>query len=123
MSLHFNPDIVLLKMCSIDSKAFIWKYSSEFKNDYLALVKAYASLPSKPRVILLTPLRCFLPEDDSSINNSVIEEGVIPLIEEIAYDEGLELVNLHNLFGCKWDSGLLPDKIHPSSAGAGKIAH
>lgn len=122
-SLNFNPDIVLLKMGTNDSKAFNWKYSSEFKNDYLSLVKAYASLPSKPRIILLTPLRCFLPEGDSSINNSVIEKGVIPLIEEIAYDEGLELVNLHNMFGCKWDSGLLPDKIHPSSAGAGKIAH
>lgn len=97
-SLDFNPDIVLLKMGTNDSKAFNWKYSSEFKNDYLSLVKAYASLPSKPRIILLTPLRCFLPEDDSSINNSVIEKGVIPLIEEIAYDEGLELINLHNMF-------------------------
>lgn len=121
-SLEFNPDIVLFKMGTNDSKAFNWKYSSEFKSNYLSLIKSYMKLPSEPRIILLTPLRCFLSEDKGSINNTLIEKGIIPLIEEIAYEEELELVNLHNMFGNEWNSSLLPDKIHPSSMGAEKIA-
>lgn len=122
-ALDFEPNIVILKLGTNDSKAINWKYSLQFKNDYVSIINAFKEIHSKPRIILLTPLRCFLNEGNtSSINNNVIKDNIIPIIEEIAYEYRIELLNMHNMFGGKWDSDLLPDKIHPSANGSRKIA-
>ena len=44
------------------------------------------------------------------------------MIEEIAWKNKLEILNLFNLLGDQWESHLLPDRLHPSSIGAGKMA-
>ena len=49
-----------------------WKYKDEFMADYQHLIDSYKALNSHPRIILLTPIRCFLPEG-SSINAALIE--------------------------------------------------
>lgn len=120
-SIDFNPDIVFIKLGTNDSKSFNWKYKDNFKSDYKFLIKAYKELKTKPRIILLTPIRCFYMSDND-INGRIIENEIRKLVEDIAYEEDLEIVNLSNLFGDKWDSSILPDKIHPSSIGAGCIA-
>ena len=43
-------------------------------------------------------------------------------MEELAWKNQLEIINLFNLFGDQWDSVMLPDKLHPSSIGAGVMA-
>ena len=40
----------------------------------------------------------------------------------MAWKNQLEIINLFNLFGDQWDSVMLPDKLHPSSIGAGVMA-
>lgn len=117
----FQPDIVLIKLGTNDSKPKNWKYNADFKADYQALIASYRELPSKPRVILLTPLRCFLLGDNSFIS-SAIEKVIRPTVEELAYTNQLEIVNLFNLFGNQWDESMMPDRLHPSSIGAGKMA-
>lgn len=121
-SLKFQPDIVLIKLGTNDSKGINWKYSSDFQSDYQTLIDAYQGLDSKPRVILLTPLRCYLPANSVEINNQIIEKEIRPVIEKIARANGLEIINLFNLLGEKWESYLMPDRLHPSSIGAGMIA-
>ena len=67
-----KPDIVLIKLGTNDTKPQNWKYKDEFMADYQHLIDSYKALNSHPRIILLTPIRCFLPEG-SSINAALIE--------------------------------------------------
>lgn len=119
-SLTFKPDIVIIKLGTNDSKPQNIIHSAQFKSDYLHLIDEYKKLPSKPRIILLTPLRCFL--NDAQIAHELIQKDLAPVIQQVAYDEKLEIIDMYRLFGNEYDSTLLPDKIHPSSIGAGVIA-
>lgn len=121
-SQNFQPDIVLIKLGTNDTKPQNWKYKDEFMADYQHLIDSYRALNSHPRIILLTPIRCFLPEG-SSINAALIENQVRPMVEELAWKNQLEILNLFNLFGDRWEEPVLPDRLHPSSIGAGMMAH
>ena len=120
-ALEFQPDIVLIKFGTNDTKPQNWKYKDDFISDYQNLISSIQKLDSHPRVILMTPIRCFLPES-SDINASLIANQVRPMVEEIAWKNKLEIINLFNLFGDRWEGHLLPDRLHPSSIGAGKMA-
>lgn len=117
----FQPDIVLIKLGTNDSKPQNRKYFQEFAGDYQALIDSYRNLECKPEVILLTPVRCFLPAG-SEIDSTFITDRVVPAVRQMAYDNCLDVVNLHNLFGNVWDAQMMPDRLHPSSIGAGVIA-
>lgn len=117
----FQPDIVLIKLGTNDSKPQNWKYKDEFMTDYQSLIDSYRKLNSHPRIILLTPVRCFLP-DGSEISAQIIEKNIRPMVEELAWKNKLEIINLFNLFGDKWEEHMMPDKLHPSSIGAGLMA-
>lgn len=120
-SLSFNPDIVLIKLGTNDSKPQNRPFLPEFKNDYLKLIESYQNLPSHPRVILLTPVRCFLIEENT-INDNVMQKSITPVIKEIAYEKDLDIINLYYLFGNQWQEHIMPDRLHPSSIGAGIMA-
>lgn len=120
-SLAYQPDIVFIKLGTNDSKPQNRPHLDQFKGDYLKLINTYRALPSNPRVILLTPVRCFL-EGNTSISDSVLRVAVTPAIKEIACEEDLDIINLYNLFGDKWEAHMMPDRLHPSSIGAGNIA-
>lgn len=117
-SQEFAPDIVLIKLGTNDANGRNDKYRKDFGKDYRAIVDSYINLPSKPRVILLTPVRCFLQSDQGQ----VIEREIMPTIHQTAYERGLEVINLHNLFGNNWSHTYMPDRLHPSSIGAGIMA-
>ena len=117
-SLAYNPDIVIIKLGTNDANERNDAYRSTFAKDYRRLVDEYRNLPSHPKVILLTPVRCFL----ESNQDKVIEQEIIPVIEQTAYERGLDIINLHNLFGDKWEQYLMTDRLHPSSIGAGMLA-
>lgn len=118
-SLAFLPDIVFVELGINDLKLQNIKY--KFKSDYLKLIRGYQKLSSRPRIILLGPIRCFLsPEDD--VKESVIQETLVPLIKEIVKEENLEYVEMHDLMGDTYADFLMPDRFHPSSIGAGRIS-
>ena len=117
-SLAYNPDIVIIKLGTNDANERNDAYRSTFAVDYRRLVDVYRNLPSHPKVILLTPVRCFL----ESNQDKVIEQEIIPVIEQTAYERDLDIINLHNLFGDKWEQYLMTDRLHPSSIGAGMLA-
>lgn len=120
-SLEFNPDIVLIKLGTNDSKPQNRRYFSDFAADYKALIDSYRNLDSKPEIILLTPIRCFLPEG-SEIDSAFIADRIVPAVKQTAYDNDLELINLQYIFGDRWQSHILPDMLHPSAIGAGIMA-
>lgn len=120
-SQEFMPDIVLIKLGTNDTKPQNWIYKDEFMSNYQTLIDTYRSLDSPPRIILLTPIRCFLP-DDAQIKAKFIADNVRPMIEELAWKNNIEIINMFNLFGDQWTAHYMPDKLHPSSIGAGMMA-
>ena len=119
-SLDWNPDIVLIMLGTNDTKRRNWD-PNIFRRDYSELVKSYIGLPSKPRVILIAPIRIHLPFKIPVLGlyPENMEEGVRPAIREIAAKLGLELVDLVDLFP---DSTYMMDGVHPQAAGARMLA-
>ena len=119
-SLSWNPDIVLLMLGTNDTKKRNWD-SEVFRRDYRRIVDSYLALSSNPRVILIAPIRIFLPLGFPLLGlyPETMEEGVRPAIREMAADMGLELIDLQDLFT---DSSYCRDGIHPQKAGARMLA-
>ena len=119
---EFQPDIVIIKLGTNDTKSWNWEHKGDFQSDYQAFIDTFRNLASKPRIILATPLRCFLPADDKGISSKAIASEVRPMVEEMAYCNGLEIVNMFNVVSDTWDPTLMPDRLHPSAKGAGLMA-
>ena len=119
-SLSWNPDIVLLMLGTNDTKKRNWD-PEVFRRDYRRIVESYLALSSHPRVVLIAPIRIFLPLGLPLLGlyPETMEEGVRPAIREMAADMGLELIDLQDLFT---DSSYCRDGIHPQKAGARMLA-
>lgn len=121
LALGYCPDIVFIKLGTNDSKPQNICHQKEFKADYRKLIHDFKKLPSKPRIILLSPIRCFLAETEE-IKDKVIQADLVPVIKEVARKEKVECIDLHDVMGTEYDGTLMPDRLHPSSIGAGRIA-
>ena len=147
-ALAFQPDIVVIKLGTNDSKPENWQYGADFRQDLeqmiftlrpdlqqyaampakkaqKAMAKALAkaakagAAPAKPRILLCTPIPAF--KSTWNINDSVITSAIIPIQQEVAAKYGLEVVDLHTLFAGDGDK-MLPDGIHPDGKGAARLA-
>ncbi|WP_316843820.1 GDSL-type esterase/lipase family protein [Pedobacter psychrodurus] len=114
-ALASKPNVVFIKLGSNDSKIANRGRYNEFESTYKELISSFSQLPTNPRIILLLPLPSF-STDTTYIYEPVLKNKIIPMIQKVAYESHLEVVNLHSLFLDK--AGLFPDKIHPSSLGA-----
>ncbi|RAJ88051.1 lysophospholipase L1-like esterase [Chitinophaga dinghuensis] len=118
-ALSANSDIIFLEFGTNDSKQINWQHKEEFVQNYKALIGALQKKKHSPRIILLLPVPSYL-KDSTSINDSIIRTQIHPFIQQVAYETGVELINLYPGFIGQPD--LLPDQIHPSSIGAAMIA-
>ena len=148
-ALAFNPDVVIIKLGTNDSKPENWQYGSEFKQDLEQMIftlrpdlKQYADMPAKkvqkamakakakaakagkndparPQIYLCTPIPAFKPT--WNINDSVIVNGVIPIQQEVAAKYGLKVIDLHTLYANDGDK-MVDDGIHPNDKGAVRMA-
>ena len=148
-ALAFNPDVVIIKLGTNDSKPENWQYGSEFKQDLEQMIftlrpdlKQYADMPAKkvqkamakakakaakagknaparPQIYLCTPIPAFKPT--WNINDSVIVNGVIPIQQEVAAKYGLKVIDLHTLYANDGDK-MVDDGIHPNDKGAARMA-
>lgn len=114
-ALSFEPNILLMEFGSIESKASLRAYLSDFKKDYKELINQFRLQKIQPRIVLLLPLPAFT-KDTIGINDFVITREIIPRIQEIAYETKTELIDLHSLFID--NAGVFPDSVHLSSNGA-----
>jgi lysophospholipase L1-like esterase len=118
-ALNSSPDIVFIDLGGNDAKAINRVHMSEFAKDCSDMVNAFRSLPSKPRVILMLPFVSF-ETDNNQIWDPVIVNDIIPAIQQVAYNENVEVLDMHSLLINRPD--LFPDKIHPNDEGSGIIA-
>ena len=134
-ALAFQPDVVVIKLGTNDSKPQNWQHGAEFKQDLVQMItelcpelgqlpknkkkRAKALAEVKTQIFLCTPIPAF--KSTWNINDSVIVNGIIPIQQEVAKEYGLQVIDLHTLFGNDVNK-MVADGIHPNEKGARRMA-
>ena len=115
---EFNPNIVIVKLGTNDSKDYNWN-APQYEKDMQSMIDQLNSLPSKPRILLGFPAKAW--RDKWGITDKVITEEVIPIIAKVAKRNNLETIDFHT--ATSTNSGLFTsDMIHPNEKGAKVMA-
>ena len=117
-ALAFNPNIVVIKLGTNDSKSFNWKYKADFMKDAQTMINAFKGLPSQPKIYLCYPSKAYLTGD--GINDDIISKEIIPMINKLAKKNDLSVIDLHTAMDGMPE--LFPDRIHPNEKGAQVMA-
>lgn len=117
-ALAFNPNIVVIKLGTNDSKSFNWKYRADFMKDAQTMIDAFKGLPSQPKIYLCYPSKAYLTGD--GINDDIISKEIIPMIKKLAKKNDLSVIDLHTAMDGMPE--LFPDRIHPNEKGAQVMA-
>lgn len=117
-AMALNADIVVIKLGTNDSKPQNWN-ADRFRTDYQSLIDTLRSGNRNPKIFACTPAPAF--SHGWGINDSVIVNGVIPIVTELAKANGLTIIDLHE--GLKsQEKSFAVDGIHPDEAGAKYMA-
>ncbi len=117
-ALASQPDVVVIKLGTNDTKPQNWKFKDEFVADYQDLIRQFAQLPGKPRIFICHP--AFVAGNGSYGINEAGVLAEISLLDQLAADERLDVIDIH---GALQDHPeLLPDHVHPNNAGATVLA-
>jgi acetyl esterase/lipase len=130
-----QPDIVIIKLGTNDSKPENWQHKAEFEQDMQAMIDSLCPMvpvlnkrgkPTKkmkradsPRIFLCTPIPAY--REPWGITNGVLNNEVIPAIRRVAERNGQTLIDLNTLFQPD-DKLMQRDGIHPTAAGARRMA-
>lgn len=118
--LAWNPDIVVIKLGTNDSKeqnrGFI---ATDFAKDLQQMIDSLRALKSNPRIYICSPIKAF--KDTWTISDQVIVNEEIPIIMDIVKKNKCSYIDLHTLFGDD-ASLMLSDGIHPNDKGVAKMA-
>lgn len=117
-TLAFNPDIVVIKLGTNDSKPQNWRYGDAFLETYEALVEQFQTLDSQPQVWVCTPVPAY--SQLAGIEAAVIVKEVIPQVKQVAELTGAGLIDLYGALSDRPE--LFPDGVHPNTEGAALIA-
>lgn len=116
--LEWQPDIVVIKLGTNDSKPQNWKYKDEFVADYREFIRAFKKLDSKPDIYVCLPTPVY--KTAWGITEEIVKGEVIPLVKKVAKAEKVEMIDLYQaLLGY---SAMIPDGVHPDAEGARIIA-
>jgi lysophospholipase L1-like esterase len=117
-ALASNPDVVVIKLGTNDTKPQNWKFKDEFITDYMNLIGQFTALPSKPRIFICRPAP--VPgKGNFGINEAGVQEE-IPLLDKIAAEEKATVIDIHASLADHPE--FLPDRVHPNTKGATLMA-
>lgn len=106
-----SPDIIIIKLGTNDTKPQNWDMEA-YKKSYQAMIDTFNTIASNPKIILCKPVPVF--NTRWGINDSTVVNGVIPIVEEIANENHLSIIDLYN--GMQNQAENFPDDIHPNEA-------
>ena len=118
--LEWQPDIAIIKLGTNDTKSKNWPTAKDdFVSSLQQMVDSLQALPTKPRIIIASPIPAYPNRFD--IQDSVTVAGIIPALQKFAKKKKLEFLDLHTLFK---DDGkqLQSDGVHPNDKGAAQLA-
>ena len=114
----FKPHIVIIKLGTNDSKPGNWRNKDDFVSDYIALIRSFRELDSKPLIWICYPVPAY--PGRWGIRDTIIKEEILPLIDEIALETGVSVIDLYRALSDKKE--MFPDTVHPDADGAKLIA-
>ena len=121
----FLPQIAVIKLGTNDSKPVNWDtHSSEYSADMQKMIDTLNALPSKPMIFLCTPIAGNHQAGDNPQNqcrDKVIRDEVIPQILKVAKKNKLQVIDLYPVVSLNGEE-MQKDMLHPTAAGAHKIA-
>jgi len=134
-ALASDPDYVIIMLGTNDASPRWWTDSRkttfkgdllpEFKSRYLTLIDSLQALESKPQIILAIPLSVY-PErapkqhkESAQGRKKNLQNDIIPIIQEIAKEKGLPLVDLQAHMGNTPE--LSADGVHLTKEGYTKM--
>lgn len=114
----FNPDIVVIKLGTNDTKPQNWKFKGEFVADYKDLIAQFRALPSKPKILICRPAP--VPgQGNFGINEAGVKEQ-LPMLDTLAKELKTGTIDIYGAL--KGHPEWLPDRVHPNTAGATAMA-
>lgn len=118
---EFKPDIIYICLGTNDSKGPYQDILPEFKDDYKATIKELQDKMPNVKIVLMTPIQAYNEVGRMKIDKQVIKDSIVPMVKEIAFEQGLEIIDMQPMFG-EYKEDLMPDQVHPSAAGATLMA-
>lgn len=120
-ALKSKPDVVVIKLGTNDLRAMNWeKHRADYIPDYVELIRSFQALESKPTVWICYPTSIYPGHKKFKFGNEMIENELIPKIDEISRQTGVKIIDLNTALRDKND--MFPDNIHPNADGAKRIA-
>ena len=115
----FNPNIVVVKLGTNDSKPYNWAHKDEYAADMQKMIDELKALPAHPRIYLAYPAKAM--KSSFGISDSVIVNEIKPIIDRMAKKNKLEIIDLYSVFENRPDL-MQSDGIHPNEKGAAAMA-
>lgn len=115
---ELQPDIVIIKLGTNDTKPNNWKHKDDYQPDYIEMIETFRELESEPTIYICYPAP--VVGEQWGINDNTVREEVVPLIDKIAEETQTPIIDLYAPLKDKPE--LLPDKVHPNAEGAAIIS-
>ena len=115
---EFQPDIVIIKLGTNDSKPHNWEKKDEYGPDLVDMVNHFRSLESRPTIYLCKPVP--VPKPAFGITEQIVGGEVIPLVLQVAKQTKCRVIDLYSALLEMPEN--IPDGVHPNAAGAAKMA-
>jgi lysophospholipase L1-like esterase len=117
-ALVWQPDMVIVKLGTNDTKPQNWKNQAFFEQETRWLIDQFRSLKSKPQVWACLPVPVY--SDTWGITGHILDDGVITALMEVTTDKKVPVIDLNDALTGYPE--MFPDKIHPNAAGATLMA-
>ena len=91
--LAYNPNVVVIKLGTNDTKPQNWKFKDEFARDYAEMIDRFEALPAHPHIWICYPVPAY--GERWGINEFIIKNEVIPIISQVARKKHVPVINLY----------------------------
>ncbi len=112
---------VVIMLGTNDSKSKNWRggaSSAAFASDYAALIRHFASQPTKPSIYVMVPPAAF--SNRLHVDGGTLSREIDPVIRAVARQESATLIDLYTPTAGLRE--LSSDGVHPTDAGYSRIA-
>ena len=102
-ALAFEPDIVVIKFGTNDSREENWSTGAEdgrnyFYKDYVDFINSFKAVNPNVTIYVCNPIPYFRDKTAEREQAKIIMEEVIPIIKQVAKKNNAHLIDLHSAF-------------------------